>query len=196
MTMPFDAMSDTPDDALLILYANGDGAAAAALTARLAPRAFAVALRLLQDRAEAEDVTQEAMLRLWQIAPKWQQEQAKPSTWLFTVVRNLCLDRLRRPAHQGLTEADDPADGAPSAHERLQGSARRDALTQALSELPPRQRLAVELRHLEELSNPEIAAVMDIGVEAVESLVARGKRALTQRLAARKSELGYEDDQE
>jgi RNA polymerase sigma-70 factor (ECF subfamily) len=71
---------------------------------------------------------------------------------------------------------------------------RAAALDAALADLPERQRQAVVLRHLEGLSNPEIAAVMDVGVEAVESLTARGKRALTARLAGRRADLGYEDE--
>ena len=72
-------------------------------------------------------------------------------------------------------------------------AARAVALETALSALPERQRQAVILRHIEGLTNPEIAAVMDIGVEAVESLTARGKRALAALLAGRRAELGYED---
>ena len=68
------------------------------------------------------------------------------------------------------------------------------ALQAALDQLPERQRQAVVLRHIEGLGNPEIAAILDIGVEAVESLTARGKRALAAILAGRKAELGYEDD--
>ncbi|MDA3889365.1 MAG: sigma factor, partial [Allgaiera sp.] len=63
MTMPYDAMTEAPDDALLALYANGDGAAARVLTERLAPRVLRFAARMLSDPAEAEDVTQEALLR-------------------------------------------------------------------------------------------------------------------------------------
>ena len=71
---------------------------------------------------------------------------------------------------------------------------RMAALQAALDALPERQRQAVVLRHMEGFTNPEIAAVMDIGVEAVESLTARGKRALAALLAGQRGELGYEDD--
>jgi len=83
-------------------------------------------------------------------------------------------------------------DDAPGAEARLQDGARHDALQNALAALPERQRQAVVLRHLEGLSNPEIAAIMDIGVEAVESLSARGRRSLEQALEGRRAELGYE----
>lgn len=183
------------DDALLVLYANGDPAAAAELMQRLAPRALGVALRVLGNQAEAEDITQEAMMRLWRMAPDWQPGQAKVSTWLYRVVMNLCIDLKRRKGngHVDLDAIPEPPDPASSAAEQLQDLARQDALQQALMQLPERQRQAVVLRHLEELTNPEISGIMEISVEAVESLTARGKRALAKHLAGRREELGYSD---
>ncbi len=191
-----DALSELDDDALLVLYANGDPAGARLLTARLAPRVFAHASRLLGDRAEAEDVAQEAMLRLWRMAPDWRPGTAKVTTWLYRVTANLCTDRLRRSrgGHTGLDEADEPADGARGPAQTLQEAARRDALQQALDTLPDRQRQAVVLRHIEGLGNPEIAEIMEISTEAVESLTARGKRSLAGALASRREELGYADE--
>lgn len=192
--MAFDAMSDVPDEALLVLYANGDAQAARALTLRLTPRVLSFATRMLGgDRAEAEDVAQDAMLRLWRIAPKWRQGEAKVSTWLFRVVSNLCTDRLRKRRGVGLDEVADPTDDAPGAEARMQAASRAEALERALAQLPDRQREAVVLRHLEGWSNPEIAEVMEISVEAVESLTARGKRALAASLTQRREELGYGD---
>lgn len=196
--MPRDSDADVPDEALLVLYANGDRAAARMLTLRLAPRALAYAARLLADRAEAEDIAQEAMLRLWRVAPQWRQGEAKVSTWLYRVVTNLCTDRLRARQRRGpvgtAEEMEALADAAPGIEARMIGADRRAALDAALAALPERQRLAVVLRHIEEMPNPEIAAVMEIGVEAVESLVARGKRALAAQLAGRREELGYADE--
>lgn len=182
------------EGALLVAYANGDRAAARELTEALVPRALAQATRMLGSRAEAEEVAQEAMLRLWRAAPGWRQGEARVSTWMYRVTANLCTDRLRRRRGLvGLDEVAEPADPAPSAAERLQGEARLRALSEALAALPARQAQAVALRHLEGLSNPEIAAVMEVGVEAVESLTARGKRALAAALGARKAELGHGD---
>jgi RNA polymerase sigma-70 factor (ECF subfamily) len=197
MTMPFDNAADAPDDALLVLYANGDPLAARELAARHLPRIVGFAARMLGgDRAEAEDVAQEAMLRLWRIAPEWRQGEAKVSTWLYRVVTNLCTDRLRsrkRGRAVGLDDAPDVADGARSVEATMVENDRIAALHAALDTLPDRQRQAVVLRHIEGLSNPEIAEVMDIGVEAVESLTARGKRALATAMAGRREELGYEE---
>jgi RNA polymerase sigma-70 factor, ECF subfamily len=193
---PSAALAAPSDDALLVLFANGDRQAAQELTERLGPRAFGVAMRVLGDRAEAEDVAQDAMMRLWRIAPKWQPGKAKVSTWLYRVTMNLCLDIKRRQRSKTvpLDKVPDLADGAQDAADQMQDSARADALQAALMTLPERQRQAVVLRHIEELSNPEIAEIMDISTEAVESLTARGKRALSSALAGRRSELGYDDD--
>lgn len=187
-----DALSDVSDEALLVLYANGDPGAARALTLRLTPRVLGFAARMLADRTEAEDVTQEAMLRLWHMAPDWRQGEARVATWLYRVASNLCLDRLRKSRPRGLDEVAEPEDSAPGVVARLIEADRVLALDKALAALPDRQRQAVVLRHIEGLSNPEIAAVMDIGVEAVESLVARGKKGLAALLSGRRAELGYE----
>lgn len=184
------------DAELLAGYASGDMAAARALTARLSPMVYRLAFRLLQDGSLAEDVTQDAMLRLWRIAPDWRSGEAKVSTWLYSVAFNLSRDRMRqarRRAAQALDDVAEPADPTPGAAASLQVRQQVDALQEALAELPERQRQAVVLRHIEELSNPEIAEIMGITVEAVESLTARGKRGLAKALKGRREELGYED---
>jgi RNA polymerase sigma-70 factor (ECF subfamily) len=191
---PEQPAAEVSDEALLIAFGNGDRRAARDLTARLTPRVLAFAHRMLGgDRAEAEDVAQEAMLRLWKIAGDWRQGEAKVTTWLYRVTANLCTDRLRRRGRAvALEAAGDPADAAPGALAGLEAQDRAAALEAALMALPERQRQAVTLRHLEGLGNPEIAEIMDIGIEAVESLTARGKRALARALSGRRGELGYE----
>ena len=190
--MAFDAMNDVSDDTLMVLYANGDPDAARSLSFRHAPRVMALSRRLLLDAAEAEDVAQEAMLRLWKIAPEWRQGEAKVSTWLYRVASNLCTDRLRKKRGVHLDDVPEPADDAPSVEAQMALNDRAGALQAALEQLPIRQKLAVTLRHIDELSNPEIAQVMDISVEAVESLTARGKRTLAGLLLNQKEKLGLE----
>ncbi len=192
--MPYDTLSEVSDEALLVRYANGDPSAARALTLRLTPRVLGFAARMLGDRALAEDVAQEAMLRLWRIAADWRQDEAKVLTWLYRVASNLCTDQLRRRRSVPLESVAEPDDGKPGVLAGLIEAERAAALKDALAQLPDRQRQAVVLRHLEGLSNPQIAEVMDIGVEAVESLTARGKRALAAALAGQREELGYEQE--
>jgi RNA polymerase sigma-70 factor (ECF subfamily) len=183
------------DGALMVLFARGEPEAARHLTARLLPRALRHAARVLGDMAEAEDVAQEAMLRLWRAAPDWRQDgPAQPATWLHRVVANLAVDRLRRAGRAVGLDPDTAAampDAGPGAEARLIEADRMSALDAALASLPERQRQAVVLRHIEGLSNPEIAEILGIGVDAVESLTARGKRALKAALETRKEALGY-----
>ncbi len=183
--MPFDATdAREADAALLRRFAAGDARAAGLLADRVAPRVLRFAARMLGDRAEAEDVTQETMLRLWRVAPDWRPGEAQVATWAIRVAGNLCTDRLRRRRHRpaALDAVPEPEDGRPDVEARLMAAERVTALDRALATLPARQRQAVVLRHIEGLGNPEIAAAMGIGVEAVESLTARGKRALAAAL--------------
>lgn len=192
--MPLEERSDMDQAALLAGFVAGDKRAAEALTDLIAPRILRFAARMLGDRAEAEDVTQEAMLRLWRMAPEWQVGAAQPATWVYRVASNLCTDKLRR-RRKTLDELPELPDPSLSQHAQMMQAARAQALENALAQLPERQRQAVILRHLEGLSNPEIAAIMMLGVEAVESLTARGKRNLSAILAGERDALGYDDDQ-
>lgn len=195
--MPTDPeLLQAADDALLVLFAKGSQQAAKILVTRLMPRVFAQAFHRLQNRAEAEDVVQEAFVRLWRIAPDWKHDQAKVSTWLFRVVENLCIDRLRRRGRvtdMGQIELD-PIDPGPSAAAQLQNTTRAAALYSALDHLPDRQAQAIRLRHLDERSNTEIAEIMGLTVDAVESLQARGRRKLAAYLHEHHSALGYNDE--
>lgn len=190
MPMAFDASQEPDDGTLIARFAGGDQAAARMLAARLTPGVLALALRLLRDRAEAEDVAQDAMLRLWKIAPDWDASRAKPSTWLYRVTHNLCMDRLRRKRGTGLDQIDEPKDESPSVVQSMITRDRATALTAAMDALPERQRIATHLRHIEGLSNPEIAEVLDTTVEAVESLTGRAKRTLAAALLPQKDKLG------
>lgn len=172
------------DAALLAQFAQGDQSAARALTERHLARVLAVATRMLRDSAEAEDVAQEAMLRMWRIAPEWRNEGARLSTWLHRVTLNLCHDRLRKRRGAPLEDAPEPEDPTPSAQAQMESAETGGDVRAALAQLPERQRAAIVLRHFEEYSNPEIAEALSVSVEAVESLLARGRRALKGILAA------------
>lgn len=188
-------MPEPSDEDLLAAYAAGEPRAARDLTARLAPRAMGQAMRMLGRQAEAEEVVQDALLRLWKAAPDWERGRAKVSTWLYRVTANLCLDRLRRARPMApLEAAPEPEAEGTDVEARMQGAARAQALRAAIADLPERQGQAVALRHLEGLSNPEIAEIMGVSAEAVESLTARARRGLIAALSGRKDELGYGHD--
>ena len=192
--MALDASQNLEDAELLARFAQGDRAAAQVLTARLAPVVFAQAFRMLGDRAEAEDITQDSLLRLWHAAPDWQAGQAKVTTWLYRVTSNLCIDKMRKRKRQSSDAVPEMPDDGPDMERRLQDRARAQALRAALGGLSERQKQAMTLRHLEGLSNPDVAQIMQISVEAVESLLSRGKRSLAHALAPQKKALGLEDD--
>lgn len=168
---------------LLARYAAGDQSAARALTERLLPLALRQAWRILGDEAEAEDVAQEAMLRLWRQASDWRAGEARVSTWLYRVTHNLCIDRVRRRRPTAdLADVAEPADPGLGALERLAETERNRALVRAILTLPERQRNAVVLRPFEGMGNPEIAERLECSVEAVESLLARARRQLAKRM--------------
>lgn len=172
-----------PDEALLSRVAAGDPAAVRALVGRKLPRLMSLAQRMLGDAAEAEDVAQEAFVRVWRQAPKWRPGRAKFDTWLHRVALNLCYDRLRRRREIPTDAPPEQADPGPSPDRGLEaeGTARR--VSAALAALPDRQREAIVLCHYQDLGNIEAAAVMGVSVEALESLLGRGRRALRAALA-------------
>lgn len=187
----------TPDAAqeekLLTRFAAGERDAARALAETLAPRLLGLAQRMLGDRAAAEDVVQETMLRLWKIAPEWQSRGASPSAWAFRVAGNLCTDRLRkRRGAVGLDTIPEPPDPSRPAEAGLMQQARAAALDRAMARLPERQRMAVHLRHIEGLSQAQVAEAMGENVRTVESLIARGRKGLAAQLTAARDALGFE----
>jgi RNA polymerase sigma-70 factor (ECF subfamily) len=175
--------SSDPDEALLVRIADGDPAAVRALVGRKLPRVLGLAQRMLGDAGEAEDVAQETFLRVWRQAPKWRPGEARFDTWLHRVALNLCYDRLRR--RREITTADPPelADDAPPPDRGLEARDTGRRVGEALARLPDRQREAIVLCHYQELGNIEAAAVMGVTVEALESLLSRGRRALRAALA-------------
>lgn len=171
------------DDALVARVAAGDPAAVQAMVARQAPRMLSLAYRMLGDIGSAEDVTQETMLRAWRQAPSWKPGRARFDTWMHRVALNLCYDRLRRRREHVMAEPPDRADPAPDAERLLEQDDRARRVDAALQALPERQREAVTLCHYQELGNIEAAVAMNVSVEALESLLSRGRRALRASLS-------------
>ncbi len=146
------------------------------------PRITAIAVRMLGDRAEAEDITQETYLRVWRNAGRWTPGAARLESWVMRIAINLCHDRLRKRRELALPEDFDRADGAAGIEDRLAGADSADRVRSAVQSLPDRQRLALELCHFQGLSNIEAADIMEVSVDAIESLLSRARRTLREHL--------------
>ena len=173
-----------PDEDLVRRVGQGDPAAIQAMVARKLPRMLALAQRMLGDAVEAEDVAQEALVRAWRQAPRWVGGKAKFDTWLHRVALNLCYDRLRRRRETPTDSVPERRDEGPAPDRGLIAADTGAAVNRALAALPERQREAIVLCHYQELSNIEAAALMQVSVEALESLLSRGRRALRTALAS------------
>jgi RNA polymerase sigma-70 factor (ECF subfamily) len=173
---------DDSDEALMAKVARGDERAFRELARRHVPAMLGLARRILGNLADAEDVAQEAMLRVWTQAPRWQ-PLAQFRTWLTRVVVNLCLDRKRKAPWVELEAAGEIADPAPLAGESAAAAERDRRLAAAITELPGRQRAAIVLTYAEGMSNAQVAEILDTTVSAVETLLVRGKQNLRRALA-------------
>jgi RNA polymerase sigma-70 factor (ECF subfamily) len=179
-------MEETADQVLMARIANGDEAAFRLLSRRHAARALGFAQRIVQNHASAEEVVQEALLRVWINAPRWRSD-APFQAWFFRIVLNLCLNQKRRPAFVSLESAGEPPDPGPDAVRQIEARELDQAIAAAIDALPNRQRTAILLTYHEGLSNAETAALLDTSVSAVETLLARAKRTLRMALAGHAS---------
>ena len=178
------------DEVLVQRAGLGDKHAAEMLVERHTDKIYAVCFKMLGSQHAAEDATQETFLRLWRNAGKWKPAGAKFSTWLYRVAMNFCLDQLRKTKRDAPEEAaPEQVDHAPRPDDTYLAGEKRFIIDEALSALPPRQRMALTLCHFQELTNIEAAQVMEISVDALESLLARGRRALRDRLTPLREEL-------
>jgi len=171
-----------PDAAMIERVGRGEPAAARMLVAAKLPRILGLARRMLRDATEAEDVAQDAFVRVWRTASAWEPGRARFDTWLHTVVLNLCRDRLRKRRDVTGDTMPGTADPGPDAETGLIRAERSGAVATAIAALPERQREAILLVHYQDLSGAEAASALEISVEALESLLARGRRTLRAQL--------------
>lgn len=172
---------DDSDEALMARVARGDEPAFRELAGRHLSAMVGLARRILGNAADAEDVAQEAMLRVWTHAPRWQ-PLALFRTWLTRVVVNLCIDRKRRAPWLELEAAGEIADPAPHAGAKAEQNERERMVNAAIAELPARQRAAIVLTYSDGMSNAQVAEILDTSVSAVETLLVRGKQNLRRAL--------------
>ena len=183
MRPPDSGLEPDPDVELVAAVGRGDEAAFRTLVARKLPRIHALALRKLGDRGQADDVAQDAFLRVWKNARDWRPGQARFDTWLHRVALNLCIDRQRRWRETPVAEPPEQIDPRPGADQQIAHEDASARVRAALDRLPPRQRDAIMLQTYQELSNIETARVMGVSVDALESLLSRARRTLRASLA-------------
>lgn len=176
------AQPTADDDALMARVAARDAESFRALANLYAARPHRIGWRMLGDAAEAEDVAQESMLKLWEFAPKWQAGGPGVAAWLNRVATNLCLDRLRRRRFSSDEEAPERIDEAPLADARMDEERLRAKTIAAVHALPDRQRAAIVLTYYEECSNMAAADALGMNIKAFESLLLRARQALRAAL--------------
>lgn len=173
------------DDAVMTRIAARDAVAFGRVVDAQAGMLHRVAYRMIGDAAEAEDVAQEALLRLWSTAERWRPGQAGIAAWLTRVAVNLCLDRLRRRRFASDEPVPERADEAPGADETMAAESLRLLALAALGELSERHRAAIVLTYYEDLPNAAAAEALEMKVKAFESLLLRARSAMRGALAAR-----------
>ena len=167
------------DESLICRIQEGSHEAFAALVDRHSNRFYRIAYRLVSSRDDAEDIVQEAFLKLWDRPNLWDPgKRAKFTTWFYRVVINLCLDLRKKKKLINLPEDIAFADENPGPDVLFDVHQKQSVLEQFIHELPERQQLAVNLCFYEGLSNYEAAQIMGVKVKALQSLVMRAKTTL------------------
>lgn len=141
---------------------------------------YRYALRMVRDHQQAEDLTQETLLRGWRQRDKLR-EPAAARVWLLRIATNIHRDGLR-VAKLTATLAFEPACGSIGVEGRLEQRETVDAVVAALDELPERQRQVIHLVTIEQLSHDDAAAVLEISVEALKASLSLARRAMRERL--------------
>jgi RNA polymerase sigma-70 factor (ECF subfamily) len=177
--------ADKQDDQLLALIQDGDGQAFAVLVERHTERFYRLAFRYLQNKEAAEDVVQDAFVKLWESPSLWQPERnSKFTTWFYRIVVNLCLDALKKKKPVPLDDDSLVADDSRPVDEMMMREQQQKMIEKEIAALPMRQRTALNLCFDQGLTNQEAAEVMGINLKALQSLIMRAKTTLKERLRA------------
>lgn len=181
---PQDHAPARDEAALLARVAARDASAFRLLVDAHAATLHRIAWRMTGDAAEAEDIAQEALLRLWDHAPRWQDGRQSLAAWLRRVVMNLAIDRQRRARRLSGGDLPERADEAPLADVVLAADEQAARARALIAALPANQRAAIVLTYYEELPNADAAAAMDMKLKAFESLLFRARAALKAAFVA------------
>ena len=173
--------SDIPDEILIEEIASGDTSAFKTIIERYQSLVLNIAFRFIGNPHDAEDIAQEAFLRLFQNA-NYYKPTAKFKTWFWRIVTNLCLDFLKKKKPVYVNEFFDIASDNPMSRENMELSERQRVIHKTIQSLISTQRMAVLLHYYEGLRYKEIAQVMGCSVKAVESLLVRAKQTLRKSL--------------
>jgi RNA polymerase sigma-70 factor, ECF subfamily len=174
---------DKDDHSLLALIQEGSHDAFAELVRRHNERFYRIAYRFVQSKEAAEDIVQDAFLKLWEDPAKWRGGRGnKFTTWFYRVVVNLSLDRLKMKRPMPLDEDIQVADERPTVDETMMKEEAQKRLETEIAALPERQRIALNLCFDEGLSNQDAADVMRLKLKALQSLIMRAKNTLKARL--------------
>lgn len=173
---------EATDAELMAWSSDGDRRAFDEVVTRHGPFALRVAARLVANAAVAEDLVQEALVKAWAQASRFDPTRAKLTTWLYRIVVNLCIDYRRRATAEPLPDGYDPEDPSQGTHEIVEAAQRSEAVVRALADLPPRYRAAVSLVYDEGLSGAETARIMGISAKAVERILSRALASMRARL--------------
>jgi RNA polymerase sigma-70 factor, ECF subfamily len=177
------AWNDKDDGELLAAVKEGSHPAFAELVKRHTDRFYRLAFRYLQNKAAAEDVVQDAFLKLWEDPSRWQADKnTKFTTWFYRVVVNLCLDWRKRKRPLELNEELALIDQRETADQAMLRNEEQRVLEKEIALLPERQRMALSLCFGEGLSNQDAAEVMGLNLKALQSLIMRAKTTLRERM--------------
>ncbi len=175
------------DQAALARMAQGDPSALAELYDRTARLVFSLALRILQNRADAEDVVQDVFAQAWVQAGRYDTARGAVAAWLLTMARSRAIDRLRsrnaRPETASEARAEDVPDSAARQDLQLLSAEQVESLRGAVSELPAAQRVALELAYYEGLTHAEIADRLSEPLGTVKTRIRQAVITLRESLA-------------
>lgn len=173
------------DEALLQHIQAGSHQAFTVLVERHTGRFFRIAYRFTASQEEAEEIVQEAFLKLWQHPDMWQAgKNAKFTTWFYRVVTNHSLDHKKKQRAVMLEDGTTVPDERHMQDETLICTEEQKMLEAAIQALPERQQTALNLCFYEHLSNQEAADIMGVNLKALQSLLMRAKTTLKDRLKA------------